>query len=161
LDSKSGDCEHFIFEELSHTPIDGFDLTSFSPDMVTTMCILSGCDYLVSPLSLPPFLPSLTLPVLTCGVRNEEELQIGVSAKVQFPGDPLPSPHDHSFCRTPQRLLRSLKFEGSIPLTNLSLLPAAESSSPSAEPLRLLAYEYGFYLVPHLSFLPSHLTLSC
>jgi hypothetical protein len=49
-------------------------------------------------------------------------------------------------------MLRALKFEGSIPLTSLTLLPvSASSSSPPSpsevEPLRLLAYEYGFYSV--------------
>lgn len=47
LDSKTGDCEHLVHDDIFQISNDSYDFTSFDPDMIRTMCILTGCDYLV------------------------------------------------------------------------------------------------------------------
>lgn len=44
----TGFCQELVLSELYSTSVPSFDLTDFSPEMVLTMCIVSGCDYLVS-----------------------------------------------------------------------------------------------------------------
>lgn len=47
LDNKSGNCEHLEIRKLFSEKNDSLDLRQFTPDMVTSMCIVAGCDYLV------------------------------------------------------------------------------------------------------------------
>lgn len=44
---RSGACQRLLLADLYAQGIDKFDLRTFSEDMILTMCILSGCDYLV------------------------------------------------------------------------------------------------------------------
>lgn len=52
-----GNCQHFQLEHLFTTPIESFDLTQFNQEMLTSMCVLSGCDYLVSVVLICKLLP--------------------------------------------------------------------------------------------------------
>jgi exonuclease-1 len=45
---RDGSCQRLILSDLSNQLIDKFDLRAFSEEMILVMCILSGCDYLVS-----------------------------------------------------------------------------------------------------------------
>lgn len=44
---RDGTCQRLILKDIYSEAIDKFDLRSFNEEMVLTMCILSGCDYLV------------------------------------------------------------------------------------------------------------------
>lgn len=44
---KEGNGQLLKFENLFTTDIPSFDLRTLSPDMLTMVCVLSGCDYLV------------------------------------------------------------------------------------------------------------------
>jgi exonuclease 1 len=43
-----GSCESIRLDDVVNTHIPGFDLYGFSEDMVISLCVASGCDYLVS-----------------------------------------------------------------------------------------------------------------
>jgi exonuclease-1 len=43
-----GNCQRLVLSDLFSRVIPGFDLRTFSQEMIVTMCIASGCDYLVS-----------------------------------------------------------------------------------------------------------------
>jgi exonuclease 1 len=45
-----GSCETLRLDDIYIKPISGFDLQSFSEEMIIALCIASGCDYLVSTL---------------------------------------------------------------------------------------------------------------
>lgn len=45
---RGGSCQRLKLTSLFAEPIEGFDLTSFDQDMVVSMCVLAGCDYLPS-----------------------------------------------------------------------------------------------------------------
>jgi exonuclease-1 len=49
MDARSGLCQTIRLEEVFLTHIPGFDLRTFTQDMLLTMCIASGCDYAASP----------------------------------------------------------------------------------------------------------------
>jgi exonuclease-1 len=42
-----GNCQRLVLSDLFTRVIPGFDLRTFSQEMIVTMCIASGCDYLV------------------------------------------------------------------------------------------------------------------
>lgn len=44
----TGSCDRLIVPEMYTTYVDKFDLRTFNPTMFLIMCIISGCDYLVS-----------------------------------------------------------------------------------------------------------------
>jgi exonuclease-1 len=44
---RDGSCQHLVLEDIYSKPNKAFDLQNFSPEMVTAMCIASGCDYVV------------------------------------------------------------------------------------------------------------------
>mmetsp|Transcript_15997 Transcript_15997/g.24120 ORF Transcript_15997/g.24120 Transcript_15997/m.24120 type:complete len:733 (+) Transcript_15997:3-2201(+) len=107
LDNRSGMCEHLVLRHLSDTKIENFDLRQFTPEMLATLCILSGCDYL----------PSLN----GYGLKKSYKLV--------------------NRLRTPARVLRNLKFEGTIPLVPVKLPP----SSLGTQHPSVLLYEFLFY----------------
>jgi len=45
---RDGSCQRLLLSDLQTQIIDKFDLRNFNADMILTMCILSGCDYLDS-----------------------------------------------------------------------------------------------------------------
>lgn len=45
---RDGTCQHLQVSTLYQQEIDKFDLRNWTPSMVMEMCILSGCDYVVS-----------------------------------------------------------------------------------------------------------------
>ena len=45
---KSGNCDRLLLQDLQTEDLQGLDLKTFSSEMITTMCILAGCDYLVT-----------------------------------------------------------------------------------------------------------------
>jgi exonuclease-1 len=51
LDKQSGKCNHLSLTSLRSHCAKGFDLQSFDKEMIITMCIAAGCDYVQSPKS--------------------------------------------------------------------------------------------------------------
>ena len=47
LDRKTGTCQHLVLADLLSMSSAGFDLRTFDQEMIITMCIAAGCDYLV------------------------------------------------------------------------------------------------------------------
>jgi exonuclease-1 len=62
LNSRDGNCERLIVNDIFTKFIDSkFDLRSFSSEMFLSMCIFSGCDYLVKSLSAFSFIICLSM----------------------------------------------------------------------------------------------------
>lgn len=84
LDSRTGYCEHLVVQQIFEHPNSSLDLRQFSPDMIASMCIVSGCDYLVNSkydfLSLAQY--DISRVGFACGIRNQEKLQIGLETQV-------------------------------------------------------------------------------
>ena len=101
---RGGACQRLELSTLFSNPIEGFDLTSFDQDMLISMCILAGCDYL----------PSLK----GFGIKNSYKLVV-----------------KH---RSPDKILRTLRLQGLIPLVCAESLATTKGG-------QLLAYELNFH----------------
>ena len=124
LDKKSGFCSHLTLSSLKTQDSKGFDLHQFNDEMLVTMCVAAGCDYVASPKNF--------------GIKSSRRLV----AKLKNPCRVIRWA-DHlniwffSFSSSSSFFNRSMKFDG--------IMPLVVCNKSSSDDCIIYEYEVDFY----------------